>query len=358
MVPTLPDSCTLCPRACGANREAGERGICGADDTLLVARAALHHWEEPPISGNRGSGTVFFSNCSLRCVYCQNEPLSSGRVGRAITVERLAAIFSELAEQGAHNINLVTPTHYVPQILVALEMARERGTTLPVVYNTSGYEALPTLTRLAGLVDIYLTDFKYASAALATRYSQAPDYPAVALKALQAMVEQTSEAGGYVLDEAGILQTGVVVRHLMLPGQLEDSKAVLEMAYDAVGNQVCYSLMNQYTPMSHLEQFGTGQGLGQGDTCPVSPSHSPRIRRGRRPRRPATAPSPRPAAPFEELQTTVAEDEYSELVAFALDLGITNSFMQEGGTATESFIPAFDLTGVPPQHVPVILGQA
>jgi putative pyruvate formate lyase activating enzyme len=303
MVPTLPDSCNLCPRACGVNRDAGARGFCGADDTLLVARAALHHWEEPPISGTQGSGTVFFSNCSLRCVYCQNEPLSSGRVGRAITVERLAEIFVELAEQGAHNINLVTPTHYVPQIRIVLEQARERGMTLPVVYNTSGYEAPATLAQLAGLVNVYLTDFKYASAALAARYSQAPDYPPVALRALRAMVEQTNEVGGYVLDEAGILQTGVIVRHLMLPGQLEDSKAVLEMAYDAVGNQVCYSLMNQYTPMPQLGSF-------------------------------------------EELQATVTEDEYSELVAFALDLGITNSFMQEGGTATESFIPTFDLTGV------------
>jgi putative pyruvate formate lyase activating enzyme len=246
---------------------------------------------------------VFFSNCSLRCVYCQNEPLSSGRVGRAITVERLVEIFVELAEQGAHNINLVTPTHYVPQIRTALERARKQGMTLPIVYNTSGYEAPATLAQLTGCVDVYLTDFKYASATLAARYSQAPDYPPVALAALRTMVEQTNEAGGYVLDSAGILQTGIIVRHLMLPGQLEDSKAVLEMVYDAVGNQVCYSLMNQYTPMPHLKQF-------------------------------------------KELQATVTEDEYSELVAFALDLGITNSFMQEGGTATESFIPTFDLTGI------------
>jgi putative pyruvate formate lyase activating enzyme len=231
--------------------------------------------------------------------------LSAGRAGQAITVERLAEIFLTLADQGVHNINLVTPTHYVPQILAALERARGQGMALPVVYNTSGYEAPATLARLAGLVDIYLTDFKYAARALAARYSAAPDYPEVALAALRAMVEQTDRAGGYALDETGTLRTGVIVRHLMLPGHLEDSKAVLETAYAAVGNRVCYSLMNQYTPM------------------------------------------PRVPARFEELQAPVTEDEYDELVSFALDLGITNSFMQEGGTATESFIPPFDLTGVP-----------
>jgi putative pyruvate formate lyase activating enzyme len=222
-------------------------------------------------------------------------------VGRAITVKRLAEIFLELAEQGAHNINLVTPTHYAPQIIHALDEARERGMALPVVYNTSGYETPATLAELAGYVNIYLTDFKYASRTRAARYSGAPDYPEVALEALCAMVEQ---AGAYTLDGKGILQAGVIVRHLMLPGGIEDSKAVLDMVYRAVGNRVCYSLMNQYTP------------------------------------------TPRGAARFEELQATVTEEEYCELINFALDLGITNSFMQEGGTATESFIPAFDLTGV------------
>jgi putative pyruvate formate lyase activating enzyme len=297
----LLTSCELCPRRCGADRAAGERGICGADDTLRVARAALHHWEEPPISGTRGSGTVFFSNCPLRCVYCQNATISTGHVGKAVTVERLAEIFVELEGQGAHNINLVTPTQYAPQISHALGLARERGMGLPVVYNTSGYETVEAVTRLAGHVDVYLTDFKYASAALAARYSQASDYPAVALAAFKAMVEQV---GSYALDDEGLLRTGVIVRHLMLPGQLEDSKAVLEAVYGAVGNRVCYSLMNQYTPM------------------------------------------PTAAARFKELRATVTEDEYRALITFALDLGITNSFMQEGGTATESFIPPFDLTGV------------
>jgi putative pyruvate formate lyase activating enzyme len=316
----LPAACELCPRRCGANRAAGERGICGADGSLRVARAALHLWEEPPVSGKRGSGTIFFSNCPLHCVYCQNEPLSSGRVGEAITVERLVDIYEELAAQGAHNINLVTPTHYVPQIICALDMLRaraaahgrirarggmaahRRAAALPVVYNTSGYETIATIRSLETYVDVYLTDFKYASAELAARYSNAPDYPRVALDALEAMVEQVGE---YALDDEGILRTGVIVRHLMLPGRLEDSKAALRRVFDSVGNHVCYSLMSQYTPM------------------------------------PQTS-----AASFGELQATVSDDEYDALIDFALDLGVTNSFMQEGVAANESFIPAFDLTGV------------
>jgi putative pyruvate formate lyase activating enzyme len=295
----LPTSCTLCPRRCGANRAAGQHGLCGADDTLQVARAALHFWEEPPISGTKGSGTVFFSNCPLHCVYCQNEPISSGCAGKAIGIERLAEIFLELQAQGAHNINLVTPTHYVSQIIAALDTARAAGLTLPIVYNTSGYETVETIERLAGSIDIYLTDFKYASPALAARYSHAPDYPSVALKALQAMVDQVGE---YSEDEP-LLKTGVILRHLLLPGQLEDSKEVIRRAYAAVGNKVCYSLMSQYTPLV-------------GVTLPL------------------------------ELQQTVVEQDYDELIDYALDLGIIHSFMQEGGAAKESFIPAFDLTGV------------
>jgi putative pyruvate formate lyase activating enzyme len=295
-----PSSCTLCPRACGADRRAGERGVCGADGRLLVARAALHHWEEPPISGSGGSGTVFFSNCALRCVYCQNQPISSGQVGKEITVEHLAEIFCDLEDQGAHNINLVTPTQYAGHIIVAIRQARQQGMTLPIVYNTSGYETVLAIEALAGTVDIYLTDYKYASSELAKRYSNAPDYPEVALQALKAMVGQ---AGEYRLDENHIATGGVIIRHLMLPGQLEDSKAVIRRAFDAVGNAACYSLMNQYTPM-------------QGSLL------------------------------YPEIATTVSEKEYEALIDFALDLGITHSFMQEGGTAQESFIPAFDLTGL------------
>lgn len=326
--------CDLCPRACGANRAQGERGVCGADDTLVVARAALHEWEEPPISGGgagagggsgggagagvgagagggtrgdswggcAGSGTVFFSYCSLGCVYCQNEAISSGRAGRAISVKRLAEIFLELEGQGACNINLVTPTHYVPQIIEAAGMARAAGMGLPFVYNTSGYEAVSTIEALAGVVDIYLTDFKYALPWPAERYSGAGDYARVALPALEAMVKQVGEYA-LGLGEDGLLRRGVVVRHLLLPGQLENAKAVVRLVFEALGNRVCYSLMNQYTAMPACARYA-------------------------------------------EIDAAVSEDEYSELVAYALDLGITHSFMQEGGAASESFIPPFDLTGV------------
>jgi putative pyruvate formate lyase activating enzyme len=300
----------LCPRACSANRRAGQTGTCGADDTLVVARAALHFWEEPPISGTRGSGTVFFSNCPLHCIYCQNYPIAQGQAGKAITVERLAQIYLELEAQGAHNINLVTPTHYVPQILDALDLARTRGLELPIVYNTSGYEQPVTIDMLAGTVDIYLTDFKYANPVLAARYSNAPDYPAAALAALQAMFKQV---GSYTLGDDGLLRRGIIVRHLMLPGQLADSKAIVRALFERYGNAVCYSLMNQYTPMPQLATAEEDGGCR-----------------------------------YPELRATVSEDEYSELVDYALDLGITNSFMQEGGTAEESFIPPFDLTGVQP----------
>ncbi|MDR1713401.1 MAG: radical SAM protein [Coriobacteriales bacterium] len=298
----LPADCNLCPRRCGVNRANGERGVCGADDRLLVARAALHHWEEPPISGSRGSGTVFFSNCPLHCVYCQNAVIAAGQVGQVSSVERLAEIFAELAEQGAHNINLVTPTQYVLQIIAALEAwrlaARTDGNPIPVVYNTSGYETTDTIKLLSGYVDVYLTDFRYASPGLASRYSSAPDYAMFAMAALVAMVRQVGE---YSLDEEGMLRYGVIVRFLLLPGQVAEAKQAVEQVFAAVSNKVCYSLMNQYTPM--------------------------------------------PAAP-PELQRPVSEREYAALVNHALDLGITNSFMQEGGAASESFIPPFDLTGV------------
>jgi len=323
--------CRLCPRLCSANRAFGQRGICGADDTLKVARASLHFWEEPPISGTQGSGTVFFSYCSLGCVYCQNHAISRGLAGKAISTTRLAEIFLELQTQGAHNINLVTPTHYVPQIIEALDLARRglaasadsgRGESegryepegrgepegrvdgflsrlnLPIVYNTSGYELTATVQRLFGYVDVFLTDFKYASTELALAYSGAEDYFAVAMAALGEMVAQ---AGEFVVDSNGIASRGVIVRHLLLPGHLDDSKLVLERVFAEVGNQVCYSLMNQYTPMSGV------------------PS---------------------------ELARAVTEAEYSELIEFALDLGVTDCFIQEGGTADESFIPPFDLYGV------------
>lgn len=313
----LPSSCNLCPRACGADRTGGVRGRCGADNTLRVARAALHMWEEPPISGTAGSGAVFFANCPLHCIYCQNYEISAGRSGKPITASRLAAIFLELQEAGALNINLVTPTHYHLQIMDAIDDARRKGLRLPIVYNTGGYETVESIKTLEGYVDIYLTDFKYASPKLAAKYSNAPDYPELAAAALAEMV---SQVGPYTLlaqDETGVntataagdsvgpglLRRGVIVRHLMLPGQLEDSKAVVRQVYEAHGDTVCLSLMNQYTPLMQSKAFP-------------------------------------------ELQRMVEEGEYSALIDYALALGVTNSFMQEGGTAEESFIPPFDNEGV------------
>lgn len=224
----IPHHCTLCPRACGADRAAGQRGFCGADNTLRVARAALHHWEEPCLSGDpnaeTGSGTVFFSGCTLKCCYCQNYPISQGEVGKAISVERLTEIFMNLQNGGAKNINLVTASQYLPWVTAALDAARAQGFSLPVVYNTGGYETVEAVKALAGYVDIWLADYKYADGALAAELSAARDYPAVADAALRQMLLQT---GAPVYDADGYLQKGVIVRHLALPGHVADSKAVL-----------------------------------------------------------------------------------------------------------------------------------
>ena len=229
----LPHHCTLCPRACGADRAAGQRGFCGADDTLRVARAALHHWEEPCLSGDpdaaTGSGTVFFCGCTLRCCYCQNFPISQGSVGKEITPERLAGIFLDLQNGGAKNLNLVTASQYLPWVTAALDKARAQGLALPVVYNTGGYETVEAVKALAGYVDIWLADYKYADSALAAELSAARDYPAVADAALRQMLVQT---GVPVYDADGYLRKGVIVRHLALPGHVEDSKAVLRRRGD------------------------------------------------------------------------------------------------------------------------------
>ncbi|MBQ6536508.1 MAG: radical SAM protein [Firmicutes bacterium] len=292
--------CTLCPRACGARRDEGERGLCGANNELRVARASLHMWEEPPLSGTKGSGTVFFSGCSLRCVYCQNRDVSQGEAGKPISVQRLSEIFLEQQERGAHNLNLVTGDHYIPQILDALADARARGCNLPVVWNCSGYQSLDSLRLLEGAVDIWLADFKYLSKERAERYSEAPDYPEVAWSAAEEMFRQQPEAS---FDSDGIMRKGVIFRHLLLPGGLEDSKDVMRKLFSRFGNRVWYSLMSQYTPMPGLEVFP-------------------------------------------ELQRRVNAAEYDELVDFCVDLGMENAFVQEGEAATESFIPAFDGEGV------------
>lgn len=298
---TLLSNCILCPRECGVNRINGATGYCGVGAELIVARAALHLWEEPCISGTMGSGTVFFGGCNLKCLFCQNHSIAIGDCGQKITVERLSEIFLNLQQKGAANINLVTPTHFIPQIRDALNLAKAQGLTLPIVYNTGGYEKPETLKLLEGLVDIYLPDLKYYSGELSASYSHAPDYFTHACLALQEMYRQV---GDPCFDlKSGLMQKGILVRHLLLPGQTKDSKKILRYLFETYGNRIYISIMNQYTPLSHV-------------------AHLP------------------------ELNRPVTTEEYDRVVNFALRLGIENAFIQEGETATESFIPPFDLEGV------------
>lgn len=302
----LPRSCTLCPRRCGANRSAGQAGFCGSADQLLVARAALHHWEEPCLSGpadaETGSGTVFFTHCALRCCYCQNYPISQQGLGKAITVERLTEIFLELQAGGARNINLVTATQALPWVLPALDTARTKGLVLPIVYNTGGYETVETVQMLAPYVDIWLTDLKYDDPALAQQLSAAPDYPEVAQAALRQMLRQT---GAPQYDASGYLQQGVIVRHLVLPGHAADSIACVQrMAsiQQEIGVPLIPSLMSQFTPFYHASEVG--------------------------------------------LTRRVTTYEYRKVVEEALRLGLTEGYMQEKSSAREEYTPPFNLEGV------------
>jgi putative pyruvate formate lyase activating enzyme len=295
--------CTLCPRKCAANRQAGERGICGQTAELMVARAALHYWEEPCISGSEGSGAVFFSGCPLHCVFCQNGEIAAGNAGKKITVERLAEIFLELQEKGANNINLVTAGHFTPQVIKALESSRRQGLKLPIVYNTSSYENVDNIKSLEGYVDIYLPDFKYMDGTLAKRYSHAPDYSIIAKAALAEMVRQTGPARFRDGREDGLMERGTIVRHLLLPGCGKDSKAVIRYLYETYHNEIYISIMNQFTPIAAL-------------------------------------------ADYPELNRKVTDAEYEEVVDYAIELGVECGFIQEGDTAEESFIPAFDCEGV------------
>ncbi|MGN1192455.1 MAG: radical SAM protein [Dorea sp.] len=297
----LLKECRLCPRECGVDRSEGKKGYCGASNELKVARAALHMWEEPCISGEAGSGAVFFSGCPMRCRFCQNYSIAAARKGKVISIERLAQIFLELQEKGAANINLVTPTHYTLHIIKALDLAKENGLRIPVVYNTSGYEKTETLKLLRGYIDIYLPDFKYMDGLLAAAYSNAPDYPEYAKRALEEMVGQT---GPLKLDEeTGMARSGVIVRHLVLPGHVRNSKAVIQYLYETYGDQIYISIMNQYTPMP---QVAKDKLLGR----------------------------------------KVTRREYEKVIDYALELGVENGFFQEGDVAEESFIPEFDSEGV------------
>lgn len=292
--------CRLCPRNCGVNRAAGQRGFCGMDANVTVARAALHMWEEPCISGRNGSGAVFFSGCGMGCIFCQNRQIAHGMQGKRISIQRLSEIFLELQEKHANNINLVTAGHFLPQTAEALRLAKAMGLTIPVVYNSSGYEKPEALQLLAGLADVWLPDFKYMDSESARRYSHAPDYPETAKAAIDEMVRL---AGPPIFDSRGILQRGVIVRHLLLPGHVAEAKKIVAYLYHTYGNQIYLSLMNQYTPM------------------------------------PATAGDAL-------LRRRVTRREYDRLTDYAISLGVENAYIQEGPTAKESFIPDFDGEGV------------
>lgn len=297
MLSTNP--CNLCPRQCGANRDI-EKGRCGCGGKIKAARAALHFWEEPCISGSRGSGTVFFSGCTLQCCYCQNHEISHGGFGKEISKERLAEVFLGLQAKGAHNINLVSATPYIPWVCQALDIARP-ALHIPVVYNCGGYERAETIRALDGYVDIYLPDIKYCSSELSRRYSGAVDYFEVASEAVREMITQTD---GLQYDAEGMLQKGVIIRHLVLPGARKDSMAVLQwMAENLPGDKFLLSLMSQYTPTARTKEFP-------------------------------------------EINRRITSMEYDSVVAEAVRLGLTGGFMQQRSSASEAFIPPFDLEGI------------
>lgn len=299
----LLEKCILCPRKCGVNRLKGITGACHTSDKVKVSRAALHMWEEPCISGENGSGAIFFSGCALGCCFCQNKDISRGKAGKEISIERLCNIFFELMDKGANNINLVTPDHYIPQIVAAIDMAHSRNFPLPFVYNCSGYETPEMIKILDSYIDVYLPDFKFMSADVASRYCKTPDYSSYAKQAIAEMVRQ---CGGIKtrFNQDGIMQKGVIVRHLQLPNHIDDSKSIITYLYSTYGDDIYISIMNQYTPMKGIENK------------------------------------------YPELGRKLTPREYDELVDYAIDIGVENGFIQEGDTASESFIPAFDNEGV------------
>lgn len=286
--------CNSCPRKCNIDRSIS-KGVCGVSDRIRIARAAPHFWEEPCISGTNGSGTVFFSGCNMKCVYCQNYEISSGCYGEDITTDRLREIYDELILSGVHNINLVTPSHYVKQILPSLS----EPLRVPVVYNSSGYDSVDTLRLLENKVQIYLPDMKYTDSSLAKKYSLAPDYPETAKNAIREMFRQTGEC---VFDGDGIMQKGVVIRHLMLPGETENTLDVIDWVSSEFGDKVVFSLMSQFTP---------------NESCEVP-----------------------------QLRKRISEEEYNRAVDYIYLCGMENVYVQDFSSAEKDFTPPFDLTGV------------
>ena len=286
--------CTLCPRNCMVDRYKSV-GFCGASNKIKLAYYSLHQWEEPIVSGKNGSGTIFFSNCNLKCIFCQNRKISSLRYGKEISINRLIEIYLELQTRGAHNINLVTPTHYVPQIVKSLHKVKDKQLWIPIVYNTSSYENIETIDMLDGLVDVYLADLKYYDDVLAEKYSHCSNYFDVASKSIDRMYRQV---GKFVI-KGGLIKQGLIVRVLVLPDHVEDAKKIVKYLYEKYGDNIFISIMNQYTPMN----------------CYLK---------------------------YENLKRKVYDWEYAEVINYACDLGIKNAFVQEDDTANESFIPDFD----------------
>lgn len=291
----LFDNCKLCPRKCGINRNRGELGFCKAGNKIKIAKAYLHMWEEPCISGNNGSGTIFFSNCNLRCMYCQNYYIGEYGNGVEISVNKFSEICLDLEEKGALNINLVTPTHYVPLIIEGIKIAKSRGLSIPIIYNSSGYESVSTIKLLEGIVDVYLPDFKYYSDFYSKKYSLCDNYFDIASLALDEMFRQKPKC---IFDKKGRIISGVIVRHLLIPGMEEDSKKVLNYLHEKYGDNIYISIMNQYTPVR---------------TCK-----------------------------YPELNRKVDDSVYDEIIDYAWNIGIRNAFIQEGGTQNDSFIPKWD----------------
>ena len=292
----LLDKCVLCPRNCAVNRNCGEIGFCGAGNEIVIAKYYLHQWEEPCITGMNGSGTIFFSYCNLRCMFCQNYKISTLNYGVGISIERFSEICLELQDRGATNINLVTPTHFVPLIVDGIKLAKSRGLCIPIVYNSSGYENVDTIKMLDGIVDVYLPDFKYYSDKYAIKYSKCRDYFKYASRAIEEMVRQK---GSCKFDRDGNIVSGVIVRHLLLPGMENDSKKILKYLYDKYGDKIYISIMNQYTPVRKCK--------------------------------------------YEELNDRVLDMVYDDVIDYAWDIGIRNAFIQEGDSQNESFIPEFDI---------------
>ena len=294
------NECKLCPKNCKVNRNDGKLGFCNASNKVKIARAALHYFEEPCISGDKGSGTVFFSCCNMKCVYCQNYKISTKNFGSEISIERLSEIFLELQEKGALNINLVTPTPYVPQIIEALKIAKSNGLNIPIVYNTSSYENVETIKMLDGYIDIYLADLKYYDDSYGLKYSNVSNYFYHASNAIEEMVNQIKEN---VFDDNGVMKKGIIIRHMIIPGLKHDSKNLIKYLYNKYKDKIYISIMNQYTPLKHIKNYP-------------------------------------------EINRTLSNEEYDEIINYAIELGINNGFIQEGETCNESFIPDFDNEGV------------